>query len=192
VQDILLRPTATWEKIDGEPATIKDLYTGYVCILAAIPPLAGFLGSFLFGGMVFAPFALVGALVGYALNLAGVYIVALVIDALAPSFGGTKNHIQAFKVAAYAPTASWLAGIFNINLVLSILGIVGLYSLFLLYKGLPRLMKVADDKALVYTVVVIVAMIVVYVVIASVIGAITLMGAAGAIGAAAASSAAYQ
>ena len=39
----------------------------------------------------------------------GVFIVAFVVDALAPTFGGRKDFISAMKVAAFAPTAAWLA-----------------------------------------------------------------------------------
>ena len=192
VQDILLKPKPTWEVIDGEAATVKGLYTGYVMILAAIGPVCGVLGSMLFHGFYFAPFMLVAAVVGYAMTLVAVYVMALIIDGLAASFGGTRNQIQAFKVAAYAGTASWLAGVFQLVPMLGFLAIVGLYSLYLLYLGLPKLMKVSDDKAMVYTLVVIVAMIVVYVVIAIVMSSIALMGAAGAMGAAAIGSAAYH
>lgn len=192
VQDILLKPKPTWDVIDGEAATIKGLYTGYVMILAAIGPVCSVLGNMLLHGFYFAPFLLVAAVVGYAMTLVAVYVMALIIDGLAPSFGGTRNQIQAFKVAAYAGTASWLAGVFQLMPMLGFLAIVGLYSLYLLYVGLPKLMKVSDDKAMVYTLVVIVAMIVVYVAIAIVMSSIALMGAAGAIGAAAIGSAAYH
>ncbi|MGZ8522076.1 MAG: hypothetical protein ACXWX7_18220 [Candidatus Binatia bacterium] len=40
---------------------------------------------------------------------------------------------------------------------LGFLQILGLYRLYLLYLGLPRLMKTPEDKALVYTIVVIFA-----------------------------------
>lgn len=192
VQDILLKPKPTWEVIDGEPATIKGLYTGYVMILAAIGPVSAVLGKVLFHGGLSAPFAVVSGLVGYGLTLVGVYVMALIIDGLAPSFGGTSNRLQAFKVAAYASTASWLAGVFQLIPMLGFLAIVGLYSLYLLYVGLPRLMKVGEDKAMVYTIVVIVAMIAVYIAIAVVMSTIALMGAAGALGAAAIGAAAYN
>src|SRR3546814_386237 len=92
----------------------------------------------------------------YVLTLAAIYIVALVIDALAPTFGGQKNPIQALKVAVYSGTAGWVAGIASLLPTLAILGglVGGLYSLYLLYLGLPRLMKAPEDKAVVYTVVV--------------------------------------
>ncbi len=189
VQDILLRPKPTWDVIAGEPATVKGLFTGYIMILAAIGPVCQVLGATLFGGFLFAPFMLVGAVVGYALSLAGVYIMALVIDGLAPSFGGEKNQIQALKVAAYGSTAAWLAGIFNLVPMLAFLGVLGLYSLYLFYLGLPKLMKAPADKAVGYTAVVVVVMLVVYMVIGMIVGSIIAMGALGAVGAAAAAGA---
>src|SRR5918911_1583173 len=70
---------------------------------------------------------LVGAILHYILTLVGVYLIAFIIDALAPTFGGAKDFNRAFKVAAYAPTASWLAGVFALLPILSVLTILGLY-----------------------------------------------------------------
>jgi hypothetical protein len=99
-----------------------------------------------------------------------VYVLALIIDALAPNFGGVSNQVQALKVAAYSSTASWVAGIFGLIPPLSWLGVLGLYSLYLLYLGLPILMKSPPDKAAGYTGVVIIAAIVLFLVIGLVAG----------------------
>ncbi len=175
VKNILLKPKDEWDRIDTEPATINGLYLGYVCILAAIGPLARLIGGQLFGyNLLLVSFrptlvvSITGAVVSYILSLAGVFVMALVIDALAPTFGGTKNRIQAFKIAVYSSTASWLAAIFGLLPALSILSIVGLYSLYLLYLGLPKLMKAPQDKALGYTAVTVVVYIVIFVVISAV------------------------
>jgi len=176
VKAILLTPKAAWAVIDTEPTTVGSLYTGYIIPLAAIPAIAWFIGWSLIGGSVLGipirlpiSLGLEHAVVQYVLTLIGVYVLALIIDALAPSFGGHKNQIQALKVAAYASTASWVAGIFYLLPALAVLAILGLYSLYLLYLGLPVLMKSPEDKAVGYTVVVIVCAIVLFVVI----GAIT-------------------
>ena len=50
---------------------------------------------------------------------------------------------------------------------LSFLQILGLYSLYLLYLGLPLLMKAPEERALVYTVVVIVVGMVIMAVISA-------------------------
>ena len=161
-KNLILTPAAEWDKISAEAHTVQGLYTGWIMILAAIPAIAAFVGYSIIGIGVFGmsyrvPLVsgIASAIATYLLTLGGVYVFALVIDALSPTFGGEKNFMQAFKVAAFAPVASWLAGIFSILPALSILGLLGLYSLYLLYVGLPRLMKTPAEKALPYTVVVI-------------------------------------
>ena len=165
---ILLSPKTEWGVIDSEQATIGSLYTGYVMPLAAIPAVAGFIGWGFIGvsgyrwGM---GFAITMSVVQYAVALVSTFVLALIIDALAPTFGGQKSQIQALKVAAYSSTASWVVGIFMILPALGWLAILGLYSLYLLFLGLPRLMKAPQEKAMGYTAVVIVCAIVLYVVV---------------------------
>jgi hypothetical protein len=177
VKALLLSPAAAWATIDEEPATVGGLYTGYAMILAAIRPICAALGGLLFGyGFWFVHYrpsvgsVLATAILEYALSLAGVYVIGLIIDALAPSFDGQKSPIQAFKVAVYSYTAAWVAGVFWIipNLA-PIGGLLGLYSLYLLYLGLPRLMKVPQAKAIGYTIVTVIAAVIVYVIIGVVI-----------------------
>jgi hypothetical protein len=173
IKNILLKPKEEWPVIDTESTTVADLYKTYIVPLAAIGPVASIIGMSVIGISV--PFAeswrvpittsITSAVISYVLNLAGVYVLALVVDALAPTFSGQKNNMQALKVVAYAFTAAWLAGVFQVIPMLAILGIVGLYSLYLLYLGLPVLMKVPPEKALGYTITVIVAGVVVFVVI---------------------------
>jgi hypothetical protein len=173
VKGILLQPAQEWAVIEGEATTVSDLYRSYIIPLAAIGPVASIVGLSIIGislpgvGTYRAPLmAAVGqAIVSYVMGLAGVYVLALVIDALAPSFQGTKNDLQALKVAAYSSTAAWLAAIFILIPPLGFLQIVGLYSLYLLYLGLPMLMKTPQEKALIYTVVVIIAAVVIFAVI---------------------------
>lgn len=168
---ILLSPQAEWQVIDGESTSPAALYTGYIAPLAAIGPIANVIGYSVFGIRV--PFSgtvyrvpigsgITSAVVSYVLTLIGVYVLALLIDALAPTFGGTRSPIQALKVAAYSSTAGWLAGIFAIMPGLRVLGILGLYSLYLLYLGLPVLMKAPADRAVGYTALVVLAAIVLF------------------------------
>jgi hypothetical protein len=179
-KDILLKPKETWPVIAAEPATTQSIYVPYVVLLAAIGPLAGFIGGQLFGitmaGITYHPplvGALVTAIVTYGLSLATVFILALVIDGLAPSFGGQKNQVQALKVAAYAGTAGWVGGIFGLIPALGIISLLfALYGLYLLYLGLPVVMKAPQDKAIGYTVVVIIVYIVLFLIIGAVVGAL--------------------
>jgi hypothetical protein len=171
VKGIIMSPRAEWQVIDAEPATVSSLYTGYIAPLSLIPAICSAIGMSMIGMSI--PFvggrykipigtAFTNAVITYVLGLVGVFIVALIIDALAPTFSGTKNQVQALKVIAYSYTAAWVAGIFALIPALSWIGIfAGLYCLYTLYLGLPVLMKSPADKALGYTVVVIVCTIVV-------------------------------
>ena len=169
VKGILTNPRQEWAAIDDEPLNVATLLTGYVLPLAAIGPLASAIGwSLLGGGGIFR--MSMGYIVSYAItmfvmSIIGVFVCAWVINMLAPTFNATQSMPQAIKVSAYSMTATWVAGVFNIIPALSILGIAGaIYSLYLLYMGLPILMKASADKAMPYTVVVVVATAVVYIV----------------------------
>jgi hypothetical protein len=176
-RNMIVSPRQEWEVIRGERPTVADLYTGYVIPLAAIGPVATLIGQLVFGvPTIFGTFRpspltlVIQAIVTFLLMLAVVYVVALIVDALAPSFAGQKNQIRALQVVAYGSTASWLAGIFSIVPVLGILAILGLYSLYLFYLGLPVLMDTPPDRALVYTIVVVVAAVVAFVVVGIIAG----------------------
>jgi Yip1 domain len=173
VKNILLKPKEEWPVIAGETSTVADLYTGYIIPLAAIPAVALFIGWSVIGlpfiGRVGMVTGLTMMITQYVMALVGVFVLSLVIDALAPNFGGEKNQMQALKVAAYSMTAAWVAGIFQILPMIGFLGaLLGLYSLYLLFLGLPVLMKVPAEKAVAYTVVVIVAAIVIWVIVGAV------------------------
>jgi hypothetical protein len=171
-RSILLQPRSEWETIDAEPATVGGLYAGYIVWLAAIAPLASVIEASVFGirlpfgGAYRVPWASAAssAAVRYAVALITTYLLALIIDALAPSFGGRRSQIQALKVAAYASTASWIAGAFAVVPFLSVLGLIGLYSLYLVFLGLPAVMGAPRDRALGYTAAVIACAAVLFVV----------------------------
>ncbi|MFA5083285.1 MAG: YIP1 family protein, partial [Hydrogenophilaceae bacterium] len=83
------------------------------------------------------------------------------------------------KAAAYSFTPAWLAGVLNLIPSLGVLVLLAsLYGIYLLYLGLPVLMKAPEDKALPYTVIVVVCAIVVGVLIGVVAGLFGGMGGA--------------
>jgi Yip1 domain len=161
VKAILMQPKSEWQVIDGEPATVASIYIGYIVPLAAIPAICGavWMARYTPG------FAVRYAVTQYVLGLVTPFVFALIIDALARTFGGQRSQIQALKVAAYSWTAAWVAGIFLLIPGLGVLSIVGLYSLYLLYLGLPVLMKSPADRAMSYTIVAIIVGVVLAVVV---------------------------
>lgn len=174
VKGILTNPKQEWVTIDNEPLQLNQVLVGYVLPLAAITPIATLIGwsAFGFGGFFrLSMGSLIGmAITNYILTIVGVFVLAWVINALAPTFSATQSMPQAIKVAVYSSTAAWIAGIFNIIPALAFVGLIGgLYSLYLCWLGLPILMKAPAEKATTYVIVVIIAIVVIYMVIGTVI-----------------------
>jgi len=181
VKGILTTPKTEWPVAAAEPATVNGLYAGYIAIVVALPTIAGFIKSSLIGTSMFGitvrtpiGMGIVGMLLHYALTLALVYVMALIVNALAPTFGGQKDMVQALKTVAYAWTASWIAGIGVIvpwlGLLIAIAGAV--YAIYLLYLGLPYTMKCPPEKAGGYTAVSIIIAIVLSSIVALIVGGV--------------------
>jgi hypothetical protein len=165
-RSLLVSPRTEWPVIAAEPATVTDLFRDCFLALAAIPPVCGFvkvslIGYAWHGFRVYrrgiGP-GLSAALVEYVVSLLAVYILAVIVDALAPSFGGQQSRIQALKVVGYSYTTAWVAGF--ARLLPGLAGLIalaaGLYSVYLLYLGLPHTMKVPAERAVPYTVVLVI------------------------------------
>ncbi|WP_266171886.1 Yip1 family protein [Dyella subtropica] len=179
VKAILTTPQTEWPVIAAEPATAQSLYINYILVLAALPAIAQFIkgslmGSGAFGVVVRTPFgAGLGMMVAsYLLSLVMLYLLALIVSALAPSFGGQKDPVQALKAIAYSWTASWVAGIAVIlpwlGWLISIAGLV--YAIYLLYLGLPHTMKCPPEKSAGYTAVSVVIGVVLTLIVGWIVG----------------------
>ena len=159
--NMITRPTAEWLVVAMEPATPAAIFAGYVLPLAAIGPIASFIGFSVVGvGIPFVGTYRVGvvagvtnALISYAFALLGVLALTAIINVLAPSFGARKSGLGALKVSAYSLTPSFIAGIFWLFPPLGILGILaGLYGIYLLFLGLPIVMGTSKERAPIYAV----------------------------------------
>jgi hypothetical protein len=179
VKGILLDPKSQWPKIESEPGDPGYLFPNYVMILAAIGPVCSFIGGWLIGyGGFHTAFVsgLIRAIVVYVLSLAMVFVMAYVIDFLAGTFNARRDFNNAMRVSSYAPTASWLVGIFNLIPFLGFLAILGLYSIYLLHTGIVVVMRPPADKAVIYTIAVIACLIVLWFVVFGLIFTIFGMG----------------
>ena len=184
VKGILLAPSIEWPVIASEPSLASAIYFQYVAPLAAIGAVAGFIGRSVIGVSV--PFlgnyrtpivsGFVFALLAYALTFVVVFVVAKLVDALAPTFGGQRDPLRALKVTAYSYTPAWIAGALQIIPTLGIVGLLaGLYGLYLLYLGLPVLMRCSKEKAIGYSI----AILLCAFLLSLVIGAISAMAMGG-------------
>jgi len=189
IQGILLKPKDEWEKIKGEDLPVQSLFTSYAMIVAAIPAIAQFIGNGFIGRSVLSfgwyrrPIgsALLQAVLFYIFSLVTVYVLGIIINALAPTFSSKQNQNNAMKIAVFSMTAAWVAGIFYIIPFLGVLAILGaLYGFYILYLGFDAsLMDTPKEKVVGYFVVSLVVAFVLYFLISVILGAIFAVGAVG-------------
>lgn len=186
IQGILLKPKEEWVKIREETTTVSELFTSYAVILAAIPALAQFIGFGLIGRRV--PFVgwyryglgrgLLYAVFLYIFSLVTVYVLGFIINALAPTFSSKQDLTSAMKVAIYAMTPAWVAGILHIIPYLGTLVILGsLYGIYLLYLALATpLLETPKEKVVPYLVVTFIVAAVLLFLVSIILGTIFAVG----------------
>jgi Yip1 domain len=161
-QRLLLQPTQEWATIAGEFTTVGPIFWRFVAPMAAIGPIAAMVGGIVFGERgslltfgtvpVSLGTAVQAGVLEYALNLLGVYALALAVDVIGGSIGAQRNRVQALKIAAYGSTPYWLASGFALFPRIEPLAmLVGLYSIRLFATGLAPVTKVPRDKTAAFT-----------------------------------------
>lgn len=180
VINIIIKPKEEWHVVATEKPDTTKLLLGYALILAAIPALASFI-KFGVIGVTFWGYTSRSIASGIQTGLIqlisavlGAYLLAWVIDLLAPSFDSEKNFGRSLQLSVYSSTPQWVAGIlllFGTGLSVLIM-LIGLYAIYLLAVGMPIIKKTPKEKVVGYVVVVIIALIVISVLVALVIGAI--------------------
>lgn len=171
VRNMLFAPKEEWPRIAAEPASVASVYSGYVLLLAAVPAIGVLVG---FRSIPF-------AVANYLIALVMTYVIALVVDALAPKFGGEAGFVAALKLSAYSYTAAFIGGVAHI------LGSIGgplviaatIYAYYTFYLGAPVLKKCAPDKAVAFTIVIVVIGIAIGITLGVVLGSVGLAPAIG-------------
>lgn len=176
-RDIITKPTEAFGQIKKETASIKDLYLKYALPLAAIPAIANFIGlSFIGNQFIRVSFlnSFLLAVISYLGNMLALYVIAFLVNLVLPNFSGKKDLTAVMKLMVYSATALWLAGFFSIIPQISIFTLLGLYSLYLLYVGVPILLDIPKEKSLILTILIVIIALVVMIVLGGLAAPLTI------------------
>jgi hypothetical protein len=168
---MLVDPFAEWTTIARETGDPAYLLSHYAAALALIPAASSVIGASLIGVVMpdgttmhaSTVNGLFGSVFDYVTTCATVLLLGLVINVLAPIFGGRRDFDNAFRLALYSFTPVWLAGVFLLLPGLRFLVLTGFYGAYALWLGLPLLAKSSERQALNFaTVIVVCASVLVY------------------------------
>ena len=178
VVQIIIKPHTVWHDIKKDEDSFAHVLTHYALPLAAIPAVFGFLGQVIIGlpssySMVVyrvpIGFAFVRMILYYLLLLIGLYIAGILINGFSSSFHARHDAVHAFKLAVFSYVPAFLAGILKLFPVLGLLTfLLSLYSIYVLYKGIPIMMDTPTEKVAGYTIVVTIIIVILYAILAGV------------------------
>ena len=153
-KNIIMTPKTEWAVIAAEDANANAIFMGYALPFIILNAVA---------------FAVLSVILG----VLGVWLTAIVVNALAPSFGSEKNMGRAMQLVVYSYTPMWVGGLLGIIPMLGWIGMLfGIYGLYLIYLGLPHTMKTPTDKVITYEVVSIIVLIIIYAIVTTLIAGI--------------------
>lgn len=155
-------PVREWKRLHDEECTVGKCFATHTLFLAAIPPVAGFIGTTQFGWQIGATepvklsvesAATIAVLYYFAL-LVAVLSVGALIKWMGDTYGANATMPRAIVLASYTATPLFLIGIFQLYPVLWLNMVLGLpalaYSVYLLYSGLPIMMEVPPERGFLY------------------------------------------
>jgi len=175
---LVLNPKEEWAIINDETITSQELIKKYLFILAAIPAVARFLGNWIIGqampfggGFIRLPFfeSLVHSVLVYVLSVAGIWTFAQILKYIAPKFASSDDIVSALKLSVFSAAPYLLIGVVQIIPSLTAISfLMGLYCLYVLYTGVPIIMKTPKEKTIPLIIVSVVAAFLLTVVVMSI------------------------
>lgn len=163
VWGLLFRPEAEWESIRKENCTVGRCYFSHVLLLAAIPPVAGYIGTTQIGWQVAASevhrltpeSALWIAVLSYLTILVAVFSIGRMIHWMGQTYGSSQILPQCIALAAYTATPLYLSGIMLLYPVLWLNLLLGLpvlaMTVHLLYSGVPIIMGIPKERGFLFS-----------------------------------------
>ncbi|WP_152205484.1 Yip1 family protein [Marinobacter changyiensis] len=161
---LFIHPDREWDSIRKEHAPPRRLYVAYVLILALIGPICAYISTAHFGWTVgnerliklteISAFQL--SLLTYIAIIVGVFALGYAINWMAKTYGAQEEYDRsnALALASYSCTPLFLAGFallypvpwFNAMVFLA----ATVYGAYLMYDGLPIVMRIPKDQAIMY------------------------------------------
>ena len=179
---VLLQQQSEWSKVLSENEERQN-YITYGAILIVLSYIAMFIGSaFLIGA--FGAFGVLSLGPAYyavfegiqlVLAIAALYIIPQILAAIAPSFSGQNNSLNALKLYVFAMTPAWIGSMLGILPVIGWLGAIagGIYGIYLFWQHVTEAMSIPEDKKVIYVIASVISIGVVMLIISAVATAVT-------------------
>jgi len=163
VWGLFAHPKEEWKEIHDQRCSVARCYCSHVLFLAAIPAVAGLIGTSQVGwsGAGDTPVkleftsALRISIAFYFAMLVTVFAIGKTIHWMGQTYGAKQALPQCIVLAAYTATPLFLAGLmlfYPIPWLDFLVGVFALsYTVYLLYLGLPVMMDIDENKGFLFS-----------------------------------------
>ena len=151
---LVFRPAAEWERIAAERTSVDELLRRYILPLAALAPIATFIGMKVFdrawdpdqGYLVPADQIFSAAATTFFATIASIFALAAIMVLIAPMYRRRPDFLSALKVSAHGASPLLLSGVVLVLPVMVVVSMVALcYTLFLYRIGVTQVLEIRDD-----------------------------------------------
>lgn len=159
---LLYGPAKEWGNIGQQKQSIGHIYLTYLIFFAAIPPASAFVGSTYVGWQIgngnihtlTIESAIYLSVIAYMAILTIIFVLSLFIQWMAKTYGANPSLAECVNLTAYSFTPLFLAGFLGAFPILWLDMLVTLVaigmSVNLLFKGVPQLMGINEEKAFLF------------------------------------------
>lgn len=146
-RNIVFSPSTEWDIIKSEKHDIQKILTTYLIPIIITIGIADLLGGLIFQSFYSLTFRVLSAIITMIIPFSSILLSSYLISLLSPSFGAKSDLTSSIKLVTYSYSIQLLLSIL-INLLpfFSVLGILGLYFIFIIWQGVVPLMEVAEEK----------------------------------------------
>lgn len=165
VKSLLSDPKSGWENVKNEFSSVKSIYLNLILPILALVAICNFIKLTIIGvsiplvGIVRVPVetGLNSALGLIIMQSVMMYVAAMILTKLAPSFQGATDELRALRLVAFTGAVGSISAILIlvpfIGLLLNL--IVGIYSIYIFFCGITPMTNVPKEKRIPYALVVI-------------------------------------
>jgi Yip1-like protein len=181
-KEVILHENAEWTRVMLEENNKQSLIR-YGMVLILIAYALTFLLSLLFTmnvgyiGAFSTTYLITMVVVEFALGIASLYFIPAILAAIAPSFGGKNDSLNALKLFVFAATPSWIGtAVSRIPVLGMLIAIAGaVFAIYLFWQHVAEAMSIPADKKVGYVIVSVVVLAVIFFVIGAIGAAIAAM-----------------
>jgi Yip1 domain len=162
VMGLIFQPTKQWQAISGLPdSTIKASFI-YTLLMALLPAVAWYRGTTVVGWRIGSgdvtrltpDSALTIVILFYIAMVASIVAIGYMIHWMAATYGANSTVAKGIMIAGFTATPLFLAGavgfypVFWLDLCLGMLAVS--YALYLLYKGIPIVLHIPEERGFLF------------------------------------------